>query len=68
MQGYEDVTLYELSDAREAELLEKQVECNFIWTNKDGARSRRDYELRGQRRLHLANGNQPACSYESAKA
>ena len=36
MQGYEDVTLYELSDAREAELLEKQVECNFIWTNKDG--------------------------------
>jgi hypothetical protein len=36
MQGYEDVTLYELSDAREAELLKKQVECKFIWTNKDG--------------------------------
>ena len=36
MQGYEDVTLYELSDAREQELLQKQIECNFVWTNKDG--------------------------------
>ena len=36
MQGYEDVTLYELSAEREQELLEKQIECNFIWTNKDG--------------------------------
>ena len=36
MRGYEDVTLYELSDEREQELLDKQVECNFIWTNKDG--------------------------------
>lgn len=36
MQGYEDVTLYQLSDEREQELLEKQIECNFIWTNKDG--------------------------------
>jgi general stress protein 26 len=36
MQGYEDVTLYTLSDEREQELLDKQVECNFIWTNKDG--------------------------------
>ena len=36
MQGYEDVTLYQLSDAREKELLEKQIECNFIWTNKAG--------------------------------
>lgn len=36
MQGYEDVTLYQLSDEREKELLEKQIECNFIWTNKDG--------------------------------
>jgi general stress protein 26 len=36
MQGYEDVTLYQLSDAREQELLTKQVECNFIWTNKAG--------------------------------
>ena len=36
MQGYEDVTLYTLSDEREQELLQKQVECNFIWTNKEG--------------------------------
>ena len=36
MQGYEDVTLYQLSPEREQELLEKQIECNFIWTNKDG--------------------------------
>jgi general stress protein 26 len=36
MQGYEDVTLYELTPEREQELLKKQVECNFIWTNKDG--------------------------------
>lgn len=36
LQGYEDVTLYRLSEAREQELLDKQVECNFIWTNKAG--------------------------------
>lgn len=36
MQGYEDVTIYELSDEREQELLKKQIECNFIWTNKEG--------------------------------
>lgn len=36
MEGYEDVTLYGLSDERELELLNKQVECNFIWTNKAG--------------------------------
>ena len=36
MQGYEDVTLYELTPEREKELVEKQIECNFIWTNKDG--------------------------------
>jgi hypothetical protein len=36
MQGYEDVTLYQLSPEREQELLDKQVECNFIWTTKDG--------------------------------
>lgn len=36
MQGYEDVTLYQLSDEREQELLDKQIECTFIWTNKDG--------------------------------
>lgn len=36
MQGYEDVTIYRLTPEREQELLDKQVECNFIWTNKDG--------------------------------
>ena len=36
MQGYEDVTIYQLSDEREQELLDKQIECSFIWTNKDG--------------------------------
>ena len=36
MQGYEDVTLYKLTDEREQELLQKQIECNFIWTNKEG--------------------------------
>ncbi len=36
MQGYEDVTLYQLTAEREQELLKKQIECNFIWTNKDG--------------------------------
>ena len=36
MQGYEDVTLYELTPEREKELVDKQIECNFIWTNKAG--------------------------------
>lgn len=36
MQGYEDVTMYTLSGERERELLEKQIECNFVWTNKEG--------------------------------
>ena len=36
MQGYEDVTLYVLTPEREQELLDKQIEWNFIWTNKDG--------------------------------
>ncbi len=36
MQGYEDVTLYTLTEERERELLDKQIECNFIWTNKEG--------------------------------
>jgi len=36
MQGYEDVTLYGLSPEREQELLRKQIECTFIWTNKSG--------------------------------
>lgn len=36
MQGYEDVTTYRLSPEREQELLHKQIECNFIWTNREG--------------------------------
>lgn len=36
MQGYEDVTIYRLTPEREQELLDKQVECNFIWVNKEG--------------------------------
>lgn len=36
MRGYEDVTLYELTPEREQELLDKQIECNFIWTNRKG--------------------------------
>lgn len=36
MKGYEDVTIYKLSPEREQELLQKQVECNFIWTNREG--------------------------------
>ncbi|MGK0499346.1 MAG: general stress protein 26 [Oceanicoccus sp.] len=35
-QGYEDVTIYGLTDEREQELLDKQIECSFIWANKDG--------------------------------
>ena len=33
---YDDVTIYELSDEREQELLAKQIECSFIWSNKAG--------------------------------
>ncbi|WP_240554828.1 hypothetical protein [Oceanicoccus sagamiensis] len=36
MKGYEDVTLYTLTPEREQELLDKQIECNFVWTNKAG--------------------------------
>ena len=36
MEGYEDVTTYRLSPEREQELLDKQIECNFVWTNKAG--------------------------------
>jgi general stress protein 26 len=36
MQGYEDVTLYRLTEDREQELLDKQIECNLVWTNKAG--------------------------------
>ena len=36
MQGYEDVTIYRLSPEREQELLHKQIECSFVWTNREG--------------------------------
>ncbi len=36
MKGYEDVTIYGLTPEREQELINKQIECNFIWTNKAG--------------------------------
>jgi nitroimidazol reductase NimA-like FMN-containing flavoprotein (pyridoxamine 5'-phosphate oxidase superfamily) len=35
-KDYEDVTVYGLDDAGEAELLDKQTECTFIWSNKEG--------------------------------
>jgi hypothetical protein len=35
-QDYEDVTVYGLDDAGEAELLAKQTECTFIWSNNEG--------------------------------
>jgi general stress protein 26 len=34
--NYEDVSVYTLDAEREMELLEKQKECTFIWTNKEG--------------------------------
>ena len=33
---YEDVTQYSLDEDREVELREKQRECTFMWTNKQG--------------------------------
>ncbi|MEK9824051.1 MAG: pyridoxamine 5'-phosphate oxidase family protein [Gammaproteobacteria bacterium] len=33
---YDDVSSYSLEDADEQELLEKQNECSFMWTNKEG--------------------------------
>jgi general stress protein 26 len=35
--SYDDVTVYELTPEREQELLEKQVECVFMWGTKDGS-------------------------------
>jgi len=35
-KNYEDVTRYGLDDAAEAELLEQQAECTFVWSNKEG--------------------------------
>ncbi len=31
--NYEDVSIFELSDEREAELLRTQTECTFMWVN-----------------------------------
>jgi general stress protein 26 len=35
-RDYEDVTKYGLDQANEAELLARQIECTFIWSNSDG--------------------------------
>lgn len=35
-RDYEDVTVYGLNDDREAELLARQTECTFIWSNSEG--------------------------------
>jgi hypothetical protein len=35
-KNYDDVSIYPLDSAREAELRRKQTECTFIWTNKAG--------------------------------
>ena len=34
--SYDDVSIYDLTPERERELLEKQIECVFMWANKDG--------------------------------
>ena len=34
--SYDDVSIYDLTPERERELLEKQLECVFMWGNKDG--------------------------------
>jgi nitroimidazol reductase NimA-like FMN-containing flavoprotein (pyridoxamine 5'-phosphate oxidase superfamily) len=33
VDDYEDVSVFELSEEREASLLETQTECTFMWTN-----------------------------------
>jgi len=35
-RNYEDVTVYSLDESAEAELLAKQAECTFIWSNSSG--------------------------------
>jgi hypothetical protein len=35
-RDYEDVTKYGLDQASEAELLARQIECTFIWSNSEG--------------------------------
>lgn len=36
VDSYEDVSMFSLSDEREAVLLDKQTECVFMWTTGDG--------------------------------
>jgi len=36
VDNYEDVTVYGLDDDVEAEMLDAQNECTFIWSNKEG--------------------------------
>ena len=36
VDDYEDVSVFELSDEREARLLTTQTECTFMWTNSAG--------------------------------
>jgi hypothetical protein len=35
-RDYEDVTKYGLDQGNEAELLARQIECTFIWSNSEG--------------------------------
>jgi hypothetical protein len=35
-RDYEDVTAYQLDQSGEAELLARQIECTFIWSNSAG--------------------------------
>ena len=35
-ENYEDVTVYGLDDDVEAQMLDAQNECTFIWSNKEG--------------------------------
>ncbi len=34
--SFEDVSVFTLSDQREATLLDRQTECTFMWTTRDG--------------------------------
>ena len=34
--SYEDVSMFTLSDERERELVERQTECCFMWTTREG--------------------------------
>lgn len=36
MRDYEDLTDYDLDPAAEAQLLEQQTECTFVWTSRAG--------------------------------